>query len=488
MTNVTQAELERARVARDPRFDGRFFLGVHATGIYCRPICPVQPRLGARSIAFYKTAAAASDAGLRPCLRCRPECAPTSSLWRGTEVTVSRALALIEAGEFESGEAEQFAGRLGVGERQLRRLFKQHLGTTPGAVARTRRLHQAKRMIDETDLPIHEIAGMVGFGSVRRLNEVTREVWQRSPTELRKLAQGAVVATPSEGQGFRLSLSYRGRYPWSQVLRYLGARSCPGVERVEDEGQGTYLTRTFRVGEASGILQVRHRNRRLQVDVNSSVALDAASLLKLASRIRRMFDLEANPKVIRAGLKEDPMLESLLEAWPAVRVPGAFNPFEVAVRAVLGQQVSVKGATTLAGRLVERFGEPAAAQGDWWLFPLAEQLSKAPVEAIGIPGKRADALRAVASFFCAPGSSDLELLRKQLLALPGIGPWTTEYVLMRCFADPDAFPSGDLVLQKRIARAAGGNEERWSQKRLDRRAASWKPWRSYAAMLLWWGH
>ncbi len=473
----------RALQTRDARFDGRFFVVVRTTGIFCRPICPA-PTPRRENCAFVPSAAAAREAGFRPCLRCRPEAAPGSAAWRGTSVTVSRAMQLIEAGALDGADQADLAGRLGVGERHLRRLFERHVGAPPGAVARTRRILFAKRLVDETDRPMVEIAHAAGFSSVRRFNEAVREAYGEPPRILRRRRR----RLGTRQGGLRLRLPYRPPFAWHDLLGFLAAHAIPGVEDVTD---GVYA-RTLRVGAAEGRLGVRHDPTRREID--AEIRLDApAPLLSVAERLRRLFDLRADPTEIDAHLGSDDRLGTDIDARPGLRVPGSFEPFEVAVRGVLGQQVSVAAANRLAGRLAERFGDPlrtpAAVDAPAGLarhFPSPERLTDADIATIGLPAARARAIRSLAR---AVASGDLALdggddpaeTLGALEALPGIGPWSAGLIAMRALGDPDAFIESDLGVRKVLGNGLGPARAREALEH----AEAWRPWRAYAVMHLW---
>ncbi len=488
---------ERARLSRDTRFDGRFFVGVVTTGIYCRPICPVQPPK-AEHVRFYPSAAAAAMAGFRPCLRCRPETSPGSPAWSGSPATVRRALRLIEGGALDAAGTDDLARRLGIGARHLGRLFNRHVGASPAQVASTCRLHRAKWLIDATDLPFATVAQAAGFGSVRRFNDVFRGVYGRAPRELRRRRRESAVADRPGGV-LRLRLSYRAPYDPAALLGFLAPRAIPGVE-VVDAVRGTYR-RAFRLagrhlrdsGEphatpaAAGLVRVDvHGEGHVDAEVCHP---DASVLLDVAARLRRLLDLDADPLCIGRHLAEVPVLTAGLEALPGIRVPGAWDGFELAVRAVLGQQVTVKGATTLAGRLVDALGEtlPDNLCGSDLArtFPSPVAVAGFDLRTIGVPARRAAALQRLAEAVSA-GELDLDLTadpdatRARLTAIPGIGPWTAEYIAMRALRDPDAFPAGDLGLRKAAANGAPINA-----RELGTMAETWRPWRAYAAMLLW---
>jgi AraC family transcriptional regulator of adaptative response / DNA-3-methyladenine glycosylase II len=471
---------ERARQSRDPRFDGRFFIGVLTTGIYCRPICPVKaPKVA--NIKFYASAAAAAEGGFRPCLRCRPELsAGTPDLAERSRI-VDRCLRLIAEGEAEEGGVERLARLLEVTPRHLSRLFHEHLGASPITVIRTRRLHFAKRLIDETQLPMATVAFSAGFGSLRRFNATFRELYGRTPTELRRLRRPAAGC---EGEGiFELRLAYRPPFDWSSLMAFLATRATPGVEEVVDE---RYL-RTFSFGRCRGFLEAAHlpNENAVSLRVHSS---EPEPLLRIVERVRRLFDLGAEMGAIEDHLGRDPALAARVKRRSGLRVPGAWDGFELAVRAILGQQVTVKGATTLAGRLAHTFGERLETQQGSLerIFPSARDLAEADLEKLGITRARSRTLRSLAAAV-ADGTLDLgsgmrtEQIVRDLQSLPGIGDWTAQYIAMRALGDHDAFPSSDLGLLK----AASNGAERITPGRLKERAEAWRPWRSYAAMHLW---
>jgi AraC family transcriptional regulator, regulatory protein of adaptative response / DNA-3-methyladenine glycosylase II len=464
----------KARLARDARFDGRFFIGVRTTKIFCRPICPaISPREG--NVDYYPSAGAAAAVGLRPCLRCRPECAPGTPAWNGSSSTVSRALREIAAGALDAAGVGGLADRLGVGERHLRRLFLEHLGAPPIAVAQTHRLLSAKRLLDETDLPLSTVALAAGYGSVRRFNHVFRETWNRTPRELRQVRRIHRAA----GAGLAFRLRYRPPLDWTALLRFLAARSIPGVEHVED---GIYR-RSILVAGVPGMIELSHGDSEVILEIDHA---RPECLLGIVSRVRRLCDLDADPVAIASGLSSDVVLRPLLDARPGLRVPGAWDGFELGIRAILGQQISVRGASTLAGRLAERYGRPfeSARRGVTRLFPSAEELAGADLASIGLPHKRAETLSAFSAAVASgqlalDGSAAPEETRERLRSIAGIGEWTAGYVSMRALNDPDAFPTADLVL----LRAAGARTAR----ELHALAEHWRPWRAYAALHLWQG-
>jgi AraC family transcriptional regulator, regulatory protein of adaptative response / DNA-3-methyladenine glycosylase II len=474
----------KAILSRDTRFSGRFFVGVVTTRVYCRPGCPA-PLPKPKNMRFYTYAAAAEDAGFRPCRRCRPETAPGSPVWDGTSATVSRALKRIFDGDgHESVEA--LSERLGLGSRHLRRLFSEHVGASPASLRRTHRVHFARRLLDETSLPIAEVAFAAGFESVRRFNDAMQATFHRTPTELRRSSKERERA-PATGMPERtltLKLPVRAPFDAASLFSFLEERALPGVEAI----RGHTYSRTIESRGRAGIVTVSHERGRgfLQLSLNFSPGPD---LLDLVHRAGRIFDVDADPLAIGAVLSRDPLLAPLVAARPGLRVPGAWDPFEIAVRAILGQQVSVRGARTLAGRLVEAFGRPlpgGGADGLTHVFPSPASLATADLSGIGVPRARADAIRALAFAvhtkkleLAAPrGLDDLE---QRLCALPGIGPWTAQYVALRAFGEPDAFPAGDLGLRRALEAADASADA----PALRARAASWSPFRAYATLHLW---
>ncbi len=466
---------ERARRARDARFDGRFFIGVITTGIYCRPVCPVtSPK--PMNVRYFPSAAAAAQAGFRPCLRCRPESSPGTPAWLGSSATVSRALKLIAGGSLDTGGVEDLAARLGIGGRHMRRLFLHHLGATPVAVAQTRRLHFAKKLIDETALPITQVAFAAGFGSIRRFNATFQALYGRSPRELRRIGpQAREAGAPHE---YRFRLAFRPPHDWQALLAFLAPRATPGIEAVS----GNCYRRTISVDGESGFLEACPVKGMPCLELRVHFP-DPRALLQILERARRMFDLGADPAEIARHLQHDRLLARAVARRPGLRVPGAWDGFELAVRAVLGQQVTVKGASTLAGRLAEEFGERTE---HGLIFPSPVVLAEADYRRIGLTQARAQTLRELARAVCRgvisfEGARGLDSFVEEFSAIPGIGAWTAQYVAMRALGEPDAFPASDLGL----LRAFTGSEERVTAKALEKRAEAWRPWRAYAAMHLW---
>jgi AraC family transcriptional regulator of adaptative response / DNA-3-methyladenine glycosylase II len=474
----------QALVTRDARYDGRFFVGVTSTGIYCRPTCPART---ARSdnCRFFAAAAAAEAAGFRPCLRCRPETAPEHGAWRGTSNSVARGLDLIALGALDGpeGSVEALAERLGVGARHLRRLFDEHLGASPIAVAQTRRIAFAKQLLHETRLPISEVALAAGFGSVRRFNETFRDMFGRPPSALRRAAREVLPEGSASTSGVTLRLYYRPPYDFGGVLDFLRARAIAGVELVGDDR----YQRTFEQEGQIGSVEVRHEpsQRALIVTLRAG---DMRVVLPVLARVRRVFDVASDVGLIGEQLSADPLLASLVRERPGLRVPGGFDGFELATRALLGQQVSVAAARQLGERLVRLCG-PAVLLGPSLvrLFPRPEHVAAADLSRLGAPRARLAALAALAE----AASSDAHLFEPQstlegtlarLSAVRGIGPWTAQYIALRAARDPDAFPASDRGLLRGLSLCLGAA---CTPAALERRAERWRPWRAYAAQHLW---
>jgi AraC family transcriptional regulator of adaptative response / DNA-3-methyladenine glycosylase II len=485
----------RALKTRDERFDGRFFVAVTSTGIYCRPICPARPPKP-EHCRFYPTAAAAQEAGFRPCLRCRPETAPDHGSWRGTSNTVSRGLTLIAEGALDGEDAsvDTLAERLGVGGRQLRRLFQQHLGASPLAVAQTRRVLFAKQLIVDTRLPMGEIALAAGFGSVRRFNETFHDLFQRPPSALRRRSAAALPSGSVAGDGVAVKLRYRPPYDWAAMLGYLQARAVEGVERVEG---GSYV-RTVLLGATvpgapeGGMATVWVSHLAGAHSLEATVRCSHVRLLPLVvARIRHAFDLGADVATIGAHLAGDPLLAPLVAARPGLRAPGAWDGFEVGVRAILGQQVTVESGRRLVARLAALCGTRVAPSSTGHpdlslLFPTPRQVASADLSGLGVPGARRSALVALAEAAMADASlfhplDTVDDTVARLKAVRGVGEWTAHYIALRAAREPDAFPAADAVL----LRSASPGERRPSPDALRLRAERWRPWRAYAAQHLW---
>lgn len=461
----------RAVTSRDARFDGRFFTGVESTGIYCRPVCPARTP-ARRNVRFFACAAAAESAGFRACRRCRPETSPQAPGWDVRADLVRHGLRLIHDGVVDDEGVRGLAARLAVSERHLHRLFVAELGTGPLAVARTRRAQTARLLLDG-DLPMTDVAFCAGYASVRQFNDSMRAAFGATPTELRRSTASAATGPVA------LALRLRVAAPLDAdaLLAFLSTRAVAGVEEVVD---GRYR-RTL--GDTVVELEPRRREARLLVRLGPGT-----DLADTVARVRRLGDLDTDPGAIAAVLGADPVLAPLVTARPGLRVPGSVDGFECAVRVVLGQQVSVAGAVTLATRLVARHGQPLATPDGTLThrFPTPTAVAEGDLSGLGITGVRIRALQALAGAVATgelalDGPGDRDAVAARLHALPGFGPWTVTSVAMRALRDPDAWPAGDLGLRRALA-ARGGDG---SASGLAARAEAWRPWRAYAAAHLW---
>lgn len=459
----------RALQAHDARFDGLFFVGVHTTGIYCRCVCTARtPKR--ENISFYESPAAAEKDGLRPCLICRPETAPGRSRLEATRRLASTAWRLIEEGALDEQSVDELAAQLGTSARHLRRSMVEEFGVSPVELAQTQRLLSAKRLLTDTQLSVGEVAFAAGFASLRRFNALFQERYRLSPREMRRRIKKA-----PEGQ-LALEIGFREPYFWPELLRFFQARSICGVETV---GEGFYA-RTARVGKKIGLLRVELSPKRAALFVTISSEL-ASELPTIIRRLRRQFDANAEPLAIQAALGD------LAKDAPGLRLPGAFDGFELAVRAILGQQVSVQGARTVAGRFAARFGDPidTGIEELQYVFPTPERMLEAQssdISELGVIRRRAESIRAVAQALVdkrlrLTPSADPESTRSALLAIPGIGEWTADYILVRALGYPDAFPASDLGLLKALGTT--------SPKEAIAAVERYRPFRAYAAQRLW---
>jgi AraC family transcriptional regulator of adaptative response / DNA-3-methyladenine glycosylase II len=472
-----------ALTARDARFDGVFFVGVTSTGIYCRPICRVRTPKAA-NCRFFDTAQEAEHAGFRPCLRCRPELAPGNAPVDDAQRIAQLIVQRLEEGQLdEESGLETLADQFELSSRQIRRIVQRELGVPPIQLLLTRRLLLAKQLLTETMWPMTEVAFASGFSSVRRFNDAFSRRYRMPPTRLRsKAIDGAAAFAESETS--ILQVSYRPPYDWPGILAFLAARALTGVEHVTDRS----YARTVQFGKARGWIRVTRSKQPNTLLVEFTHTLTPV-LPALLSRVRALFDLDARPDVIARRLRKDPRLAAAVKANPGVRVPGAFNGFELGLRAILGQQVTVKAATTIAGRFVAEFGESIATSLPELnrLTPVAERIARASVDDIarhGIIAARAQSLIALAK---AHASGDVSLDRgthhhpddsiSRLAELPGIGPWTAHYIAMRAMRWPDAFPKEDVAVRKNLGGVTPKEAEALSQ--------AWRPWRSYAVMHVW---
>ncbi len=474
---IDPASCYRALATHDARFDGRFFVGVSSTRIYCRPVCRVRtPR--ADRCRYFPSAAAAEVAGYRPCLRCRPELAPGYSSVDASERLAQAAVELIDGGVLEDAGLEALARRLGVTSRHVRRIFERSFGVTPVEYAQTQRLLLAKRLLTDTALPVTQIALASGFRSVRRFNALWKVRYRMAPSRLRR--ETAMAGTAG---AMRFELAYRPPYDWAAMLGFLAARAVMGVEAMDGNAYRRTLAIDHRGARHAGWIGVAPAARRPALVLELAPSL-AHVVPQVLARVRHAFDLGCHPHDVAAALGP------LCADAPGLRLPGAFDGFELAVRAVVGQQVSVRAARTLLGRIVARFGMQVAAApaGLTHPFPTAARIAgvaSGELAALGVLPARAATLVALAAALEA-GTLDLrpgapvDQAREQLRAIRGVGPWTTEYIAMRALGWPDAFPAGDLGVLKALGETRAA--------RAEQRSAAWRPWRAYAAMHLWRAH
>jgi AraC family transcriptional regulator, regulatory protein of adaptative response / DNA-3-methyladenine glycosylase II len=464
--------------SRDPRYDGYFLVGVLSTGIYCRPSCPARlPKR--RNVRLFQSAAAAQEAGLRACKRCDPDAAPGSPAWNRRADVAGRAFRLIAEGAVDRDGVPGLARRLGYSERQLQRILTSEVGAGPVALARAQRAQAARLLIESTSIPFAEAALAAGFGSVRQFNDTIRAVYGRTPTELRRRAKGR---TSNGAPGaIELRLACRRPFDGESSLRFLAARAVTGIEAVDQHGYRRSLS--LRHGGAVVALQPEDGSVRCRLWLD-----DLRDLTVAVARCRRLLDLDADPEAVSAQLGEDRCLGDLVRRRPGLRVPGCADGFELAVRAILGQQVSVVAARGMAAKLVERYGErleePIGAVTH--RFPTSSALARIDPSGLPMPRSRARALRDLARM-ADRGELDLDAGADTgasvagLLSIPGIGPWTASYVAMRALGDPDAYPLGDAGLRRALEQR-GSQVDRAGEKLL---AERWRPWRSYAVVHLW---
>ncbi|MCL7942492.1 DNA-3-methyladenine glycosylase 2 family protein [Marinobacter sp. ATCH36] len=491
MNTLTDDLCYQALKTRDARFDGRFYTAVVTTGIFCRPICPaVTPKRG--NVHFYPSAEAAMANGFRPCLRCRPEAAPGSPAAAGVHTTLARAVRLVEEGALDKGSVAELAERLGITDRYLRRLYKRHTGATPQQHAQARRLLRARQLIVDSNLSMTEIAAIAGFGSLRRFNHSLKTAYGDAPTAFRRGVRQPAAAKanrlpqdPFQPARDDLVLFLQARPPFDgdALLAFFHARAIPGLEAVGDR----YYARAIHLQGHPGLVICRPLADKpgMQVILRGPVR---HVILDISARVRRLFDLDADLPGITDHLSRDPLLRPVIERFPGLRVPGCWDRFEFAVRAILGQQISVAAARTLAGRVVTGYGAPlpeqlVAGTGITHRFPTPAEIAGQPLDHIGLTRSRTETLARVVARFAEPGFTELDgsTLLDQLAKLRGIGPWTLNYLALRGLGDPDAFPATDLGILKAAALIGAPD----NAKALAHHAECWRPWRAYAAQYLW---
>jgi len=462
-------EFYEAILARDHRFDGKFFVAVKTTGVYCRPICPARPK--PENIEIFRDAASAEKAGYRPCLRCRPECAPLTAAWFGKKAVVQRALKLIARNEFHQTNEHEFAARLGVSARHLRRLFEQEIGQTPKQISDNNRLNFARKLIVETDTPLLIVARTAGFRSLRRFNDAFQKRFQRSPSQLRR----ARVNRDSD-DGIDLKLYFRPPYDWPTIIRFYQTHPIPGVETAS----GSFFERVFRLGSTIGFFRVEPVPGVPQLNLRV-VTDDPRILFEVVSHVRRMFDLDSDPMLVASRFAAVPLLAELCTRFPGLRLPGGWDAFETAVCSILGQLVSAEQRCQLVGQLVRAYGEeiihPVSGE-TIHLFPTAQTLAQSDLREVRTTAARKEAIRdfsrrVLNGAISLSEAQDPESFRKALLETKGLGPWSAEYISLRAIGDTDAFPRTDLILKRVLELYPDLNLE------------SIRPWRSYAAIYLW---
>lgn len=473
----------RAMRSKDVKFDGRFYIGVHSTGIYCRPICPAPtPKL--KNIQFYPSAAAAADDGLRPCLRCKPEVAPGIN-WQETPAIISEALKLISDKFPDEIKMDDLAEELKISNRHLRRLFQQNLGTTSFSIWNTQKIHFAKRLIDETGLPMTEIAFASGFNSIRSFNNSFKKIYGKSPSELKENQNREDI-----DQSIALHVAYREPFNWSALLDFLEIRAIPGIEQVIS---GTYQ-RIIQIGDKNGMILVSGENKENSRPViKVKIAFpESDKLYYISEKIKKLFDLDAPADEIDKFLKKDPLLKTSIQKNGGLRVPGCWDQFELCIRAILGQQISVKGATTISGRIVEKYGQEYVGpvfnnnHQKWFTFPKPSILKDASFDGLGLTKNRIATIKSLATAVYNreidfEQHTESEFMVKKLKEIKGIGDWTAQYITMRALRDPNAFPASDLGLIKAVSTTS----EKIKPKNLEKLSQNWTPWRATAAMYLW---
>jgi AraC family transcriptional regulator of adaptative response / DNA-3-methyladenine glycosylase II len=466
---MNQEAYYQAMLARDYRFDGKFFVGVKTTGIYCRPICPAKPKRG--NVEFFSHATAAEKAGYRPCLRCRPECAPLSPAWYGKSAIVQRALKVMAVTTPCELSEDKFAMQFGVSARHLRRLFNEEVGRTPTQIMHAGRLNFARQLIVETDLPVTVVAMTAGFSSLRRFNDAFKKRFHRAPSPLRKRRE-----EHGGEKGIRLALSYRPPFHWQGLLAFYRSHQIMGVERVTESA----YERVFRIGQTVSHMQVRHHGTEPKLEVQV-VTADPTVLFAVAQRVRAMFDLDSDPLLVNNSFRSHRFLHSLCVKYPGLRLARGWDPFETAICTILGQLISVRQARNLIQQLVQHYGEKVThplTGGEASLFPKPESLVHADLGEVKTTQARKASLRQLAGLVAegrlnliTPQSADE--MRELLLSIPGIGPWSAEYISLRALGSTDAFPGTDLILKRAMEKHRDLDLERI------------RPWRSYAAVYLW---
>lgn len=458
----------KAMLARDARFDGIFFIGVKTTGIYCRPICPAQPKRN--NITFYPHAHAAELDGYRPCLRCRPECAPQSAAWLGTSAIVKRALRIINQSDGSHYNETSFANRFGISARHLRRLFQEELGTTPKQILDNKRLDFARQLIVETPISFTQIAFSAGFGSVRRFNDAVKNRFKRSPSELRKTKK---AKTPKQ---IRLNLAYRPPYPWKAILFPFKNHAIAGLEKVSDNE----YERVINIDNDIAHIRVNNNPEKHHLCLTIS-AENTSQLYSVVQKVRQMFDIDSDPQVIKNLMQQQNLLKKIYRLYPGLRIPKGWDAFEMSICTILGQLVSIQRANQLCQQLIENYGKQAKhpiTKETIYLFPTAKVLTTATLDELGTTKMRKQAIRHFSQAVLKKELSldpyqDHQTFIKNCVKIKGIGHWTAEYIALRGLGMTDAFPKEDLIIKRMLTQEKDIN------------ADLFKPWRSYLTMYLW---
>ena len=469
MEQLDTETLYQALSSRDARYDGRFYVGVTTTGIYCRPICPARPKK--ENVRFFRSKAEAEKAGFRPCLRCRPDLSPTSIQWQGTAAVVARAFGMINRGDADGTSLSGLAGRLGMTDRHLRRLFREHLGASPMEIAISRRLHLARQLLSQTRLSITDIALASGFNSLRRFNDAFLTTYRRNPSDFRKESVEAALAADT----ITLRIPYIDRYDWDTLIRYFARHEVYGVDAIDAD---CYL-RHLKTPGGESFVRVAHLEASRSLQVTLKIC-DFSEVRQLIDTIRCVFDVDHNPLQIEVPPGCPDAVQAFLAGQAGVRVPGAFDPFETAVSVILGQLVSTAQGRLNLRKLVQSYGEKSRIPHHPRLshfFPTPAVLASADLTALGFTRTRANAIKELA-LACLSGtldlsrSCDLPRTRKELLGIKGIGPWTVELIALRCLGDTDAFPASDLIINRALEAYRFLPEQ-------------FSPWRSYLTLALW---
>lgn len=451
--------------ARDHRFDGKFFVGVKTTGIYCRPICPAQPKR--ENVEFFLNTIDAERSGYRPCLRCRPESAPQSPAWIGKSAIVRRAIKILNHQETIEFREEKFAQQFGVSARHLRRVFVEEVGKTPKQLSFENRLNLSRKLIVETRLPITEIAFASGFRSIRRFNEAFKNRFDRNPSEIRRSPTSALAP-------LRISLSYRPPFDFDGLLHFYRVHQVGELERFEDQRMIRIISWKGKVGEIAVSNDPEHSRLWVEIDFD-----DITVIPSLIAKVRALFDLDSDPVIIANAIETDPDLKRVLKNHPGIRIPSGWDPFEIAVSTILGQFVSIEFGRTLVGDLIQLFGDSAEWKGrQLKLFPQPERIAFSDLSGLRTTTSRKRTLiefakRVASGELSLELTQDMEEFHRKLLAIPGIGPWTASYVTLKVLRHTDAFPDTDLILARAL---------KFHPKQIIDQTS---PWRGYVAALLW---